>query len=314
MAPKAVIALGGNALGSDPVKQLDKIQLASVHIVDLIAQGYQVILTHGNGPQVGTINLAFSESSKFNDKIPKMKLPECAAMSQGYIGYHLETAIQNEIAKRSLPQKVVTVVTRMEVDPNDPAFSHPVKPIGSHYTKEEVEQIAKKEPSFTYMEDAGRGYRRTVPSPYPISIPEPSPIISLLNNNYIVVACGGGGIPVVKVENGIYKGVDAVIDKDLATSKLADLVNADYMLILTCVDSVYINWNQPNQAAIKKMSVTQAQKYCQEGQFAPGSMLPKVQAAIEFVRNNPQRTAIICSLEHASLAIKAQSGTQICSE
>lgn len=311
MSHRAVVALGGNALGNTPEEQIAKVKEAAPHIVELISQGYEVVVTHGNGPQVGMINLAFDEVSKTNDKIPNMGFPECAAMSQGYIGYHLQSGIQDELSRKGLSLIAATVITRMEVDARDPAFTNPVKPIGGYYTKEEVEKIAKKDSSFTYMEDSGRGYRRTIASPYPINIIERDSILSLLKNEFVVVACGGGGVPVVKMDNGSYKGVSAVIDKDLASSKLAEIIDADYLLVLTAVDGVFLNFGGPEQEEIRTMSSDEAKRYCKEGHFADGSMLPKVRAAIEFVRKNLKRKAIICSLEKVDLAIKGQSGTQI---
>lgn len=311
MSSIVVVALGGNALGNAPEEQISRIKEVAPHIIGLISKGYKVIITHGNGPQVGMINLAFDESSKTNNKIPGIGFPECAAMSQGYIGYHLQSGIQDEIDRKGISFKAVTVITRMEVDVNDPAFVNPVKPIGGYYTKEQIEKIAQKDSSFTYMEDAGRGYRRSIASPYPINIIEKDSILSLLKNEFVVIACGGGGIPVVKLDNGTYKGVNAVIDKDLASSKLAGIINADYLLILTAVDAVSLNWGKSDQKEIKRMSSDEAERYCKEGHFADGSMLPKVRAAIEFVRGDSKRKSIICSLEKADLALKGQSGTEI---
>lgn len=311
MSLRAVIALGGNALGSTPEEQVKKIEEAAPHIVGLISQGYEIVVTHGNGPQVGMINLALDEGSQRNEKIPKMELPECTAMSQGYIGYHLQNGIHSEMKKQGMPWKVSTVITQIEVDKNDPAFSNPSKPIGSYYTKEQAEEMMKKSPTFTYKEDSGRGYRRMVASPKPIDIVEKDTILSLLEDEFVVIACGGGGIPVVKLKDNHYEGISAVIDKDLAAARLAELIKADYLLILTAVDKVCLDFNTENQRELDVITTGDAEKYCTEGQFAPGSMLPKVQAAVEFVKSGENRKAVICSLDKVKFAMKGESGTSI---
>ena len=311
MASRIVIALGGNALGNTPGEQQQKIDSVAESLVGLIAQGYEIIVSHGNGPQVGMINLAFAEGSGQNSKIPYMPMPECTAMSQGYIGYHLQKGILKELRRRGMPWHVSTMVTQMEVDPKDEAFKKPTKPIGAYYTKEQAEELMKQSPGQVYAEDAGRGYRRMVPSPKPKDIVEKDSILNLLDNEFIVIACGGGGIPVVKKGDGIYEGIDAVIDKDFASAKLADLIDAEYFFILTAVDRVSINWGKPNQLDIERMTVEEAEKYCKEGHFAPGSMIHKVLAAVDFAKGKKGRKAVIASLEKAPLAIQGLSGTEI---
>ncbi|WP_066503930.1 carbamate kinase [Abyssisolibacter fermentans] len=308
---RIVIALGGNALGNTPKEQQEKVEIASKTLVNLISQGNEIIISHGNGPQVGMINLAFEEACKINNKIVPVELPECTAMSQGYIGYHLQNAIKKELNKQKMPWNVATVVTQIEVDKDDEAFENPRKPIGSFYTKEEAENLMAENEGLVIQEDAGRGYRRMVPSPLPKDIVEKECILNMLDNEFIVIACGGGGIPVVKNDDGKYEGVSAVIDKDFASAKLADTVKADYLFILTAVDQVSINFGKPNQKALDCISIKEAEKYCEQGHFASGSMLPKVNAAIEFVKGGKGRKAVIASLEKASLVIEGKSGTII---
>lgn len=308
---RIVIALGGNALGSTPKEQLQKVEEAATSLVKLIAQGNEIIVSHGNGPQVGMINLAFEEASKINDKVVPVELPECTAMSQGYIGYHLQNAMKKEVNTQGMSWNIATVVTQIEVDENDEAFKNPRKPIGGFYTEEEANEMMLADVNLIMKEDAGRGYRRMVPSPMPIDIVEKECILNMLNNEFVVIACGGGGVPVVKNNNGGYDGVPAVIDKDFASAKLADTVSADYLFILTAVDRVSINWGKPNQKDLEKLSVEEAEKYCDEGHFAPGSMLPKVKAAIDFVKSKKGRKAVIASLENASLVMEGKSGTII---
>lgn len=308
---RIVIALGGNALGNNPKEQQEMLEKTTKPLIDLISQGNEIVLSHGNGPQVGMINLAFDIASEKSDKIAKVELPECTAMSQGYIGYHLQKAIKKELRIQGMPWHVASVVTQVEVDKNDPAFNNPTKPIGGYYDEATAKQIMAEDSDMYFGEDAGRGYRRMVASPKPINIVEKEAILSMLDNEFIVVACGGGGIPVVKNSEGDYEGVSAVIDKDFATSKLAEVVDAEYLFILTAVDRVSINWGKPNQKDLVEISVDEALKYCEEGHFAPGSMLPKVQAAIGFVKSGKNCKAIIASLEKAPLAIKGKSGTII---
>jgi len=311
MSKRVVIALGGNALGKTPKEQLEKVKEASKSLVDLIEQGYEIIVAHGNGPQVGMINLAFEEGAKVNDNIVKFDLPECSAMSQGYIGFHLQNALESEMKLRELPYHAATMVTQIEVDSADEAFTNPTKPIGSFYSKEQADEMMSKDSNLIMKEDSGRGYRQVVASPKPQRIVEKDAILNLLNNEFVVVACGGGGIPVVKNKAGNLVGIPSVIDKDFASAKLADEIDADYLIILTAVDRVAINFNTPSQEDVAEMSVEQADIYIKENQFAPGSMLPKVEAAKSFVKGNSKRKAIIASLEKASQAIAGESGTMI---
>lgn len=308
---RIVIALGGNALGNNAEEQQRMIDDAAPSLIGLIKQGHEIIVSHGNGPQVGMINLAFDTASRQTDKIAKMELPECTAMSQGYIGYHLQKGILKELRRVGMPWHVATVVTQVEVDGNDPAFTHPSKPIGAFYDEETVKNLMREHPELVFAEDAGRGWRRMVPSPKPVGIVERDSILNLLDHEFIVIACGGGGIPVIKGADGNYQGVPAVIDKDFASAELADAVGAQYLFILTAVDKVAVNWGKANQQNLDEMTVAQAEAYCEEGQFAAGSMLPKVQAAIRFVKSGENRRAVIASLEKAPLAMRGLSGTMI---
>ncbi|MBN2880258.1 MAG: carbamate kinase [Clostridia bacterium] len=309
--PRAVIALGGNALGNTPEEQKIKVRQAVKPLIEVIKAGNEIIISHGNGPQVGMINLAFEEASKANDKVVAFDLPECTAMSQGYIGYHLQNALQAEIFEQKKPWYVASVVTQIEVDKNDSAFENPSKPIGSFYSKEEAEAMMAADPSLVMKEDAKRGYRRIVPSPRPIRIIEKESIESMLDHKFIVVTCGGGGIPVVRQDDGSYIGVPAVIDKDYASGLLAEAVFADYFFILTAVDRVSLNYGTPEQVDLEKMTVAEAERYAAEGHFSRGSMLPKVQAAVNFVKGGKHRKALIASLDKAPLALKGESGTLI---
>ena len=308
---RIVIALGGNALGNNGKEQQEKIEAACPALVGLINQGHEIIVTHGNGPQVGMINLAFDVASSNSDKVPPMDFPECAAMSQGYIGYHLQKGIKKELRIQNMPWQVATVITQTIVDQNDPAFENPTKPIGGFYTEDKVPAVQAEHPDWVLKEDAGRGWRRVVPSPRPIEIVERKSILNLLDNEYIVIASGGGGIPVIQDENGDLTGVAAVIDKDFAAAKLAEAVGADYLFILTAVDRVCINFGKPDQKELETMTVGEAEKYIDEKQFAAGSMLPKVQAAMEFVKSGWGKRAVIASLEKAPLAMRGESGTMI---
>ena len=307
MSKRIVIALGGNALGNTPYEQLQLVTETAKPIVDLIEQGNEVIIAHGNGPQVGMINLGMSTAAEAKAIKSDMPFPECGAMSQGYIGYHLQNAIGNELAARGLKKEVATVVTQVLVDENDPAFQNPTKPIGSFYDKETAEKIAA-EKGYTMVEDAGRGYRQVVPSPKPIDVIEKNTVNALIQSGCVVITVGGGGIPVIRKDGKLY-GTPAVIDKDFASAKLAELVKADALVILTAVDRVCINWGKPNQESLSEMTVAEAEKYCEEGHFAPGSMLPKVKAAINFAKAGG--SAIIASLENAGAAVKGESGTVV---
>lgn len=308
MAERIVVALGGNALGNNPEEQLALVRGTAKTIVDLVEKGYEVVIGHGNGPQVGMINLAMEFSSNKGGNTPYMPFPECGAMTQGYIGYHLQQAIQAELRARNINKPCATVVTQVVVDENDPGFQHPTKPVGSFYSKEEADRIAA-EKGFIFVEDAGRGYRRVVPSPIPKRIVELDVVERLVASGAIVITVGGGGIPVVETDAGL-KGVAAVIDKDRASSLLAQDLKADRLIILTAVDRVCVNFNQPDQRELACMTLAEAEQYIGEKQFAPGSMLPKVQSCMEFVRNNEHGgTALITSLSRAAEALEGKTGT-----
>lgn len=310
MAERIVVALGGNALGKNPEEQLELVRHTAKTIVDLSAAGYEVIIGHGNGPQVGMINLAMEFSASHGGKTPYMPFPECGAMSQGYIGYHLQQAIQAELSRRGIRKQCATIVTQVVVDEKDPGFAHPTKPVGSFYSKEEAEAIAA-EKGFTFVEDAGRGYRRVVPSPIPKRIVELDVVERLVNAGDIVITVGGGGIPVVETPDGL-KGVAAVIDKDRSSALLACDIHADKLIILTAVDRVCVHFNQPDQKELSAMTVSEAEKLISEKEFAPGSMLPKVESCIEFVRNSQTGgTALITSLARAAEALEGKTGTVI---
>ena len=300
-----VISLGGNALGNNAEEQKELLKEVAKPIVDLIANWNEVIIIHGNGPQVGMINLAFN-----NENVPDMPFPECGAMSEGYIGYHIQNAIDNRLNELGIHRPVTTIVTQVLVDKNDPMFNNPTKPIGKFYSKQESEEIAAKT-GYIFKEDAGRGYRRVVASPLPIDIIEKDSIDKLVENKHVVICAGGGGIPVIKNEDGSLQGVAAVIDKDFASAKVAELTHADYLVILTAVENVCINFNKENQQALHHIGRNKLTEYVKEGHFAKGSMLPKVQACLQFLESNPQATAIIASLDQASLAVQEKAGTII---
>lgn len=309
MKDKIVVALGGNALGNSPTEQLELVKNTAKPIVDLIEEGHEVILAHGNGPQVGMINLAMDTAAQHNGKIPEMPFPECGSMSQGYIGYHLQNAIREELLNRDMKVPVATVVTQVIVDENDPAFQKPTKPIGAFYSKEEADHLIKDK-GFTMVEDAGRGYRRVVASPLPLDVAEKETVKTLVDNGHIVITVGGGGIPVIQKGNRLV-GVPAVIDKDFASAKMAELLDADYLIILTAVEKVAINYGKPEEKWLSELSIEEARQYIGEGHFAPGSMLPKVQAAIKFAESKPGRRALITSLEKAKDGIDGLTGTVI---
>lgn len=304
---RIVVALGGNALGNSPEEQLELVKNTAKSLVDMIEQGHEIIIVHGNGPQVGMINLAMDHASK-SIGTSEMPFPECGAMSQGYIGYHLQNSIGTELKKREINKKVATVVTQVVVDRNDPAFQNPTKPIGAFMDKAEADELAKK--GINVVEDAGRGYRRVVPSPKPSRIEEIDIIKALVNNGTVVIACGGGGIPVVEEENYLI-GVPSVIDKDFASEKLAENLDADYLVILTAVEKVAINFGKPDEKWLAELSPEEALTYALEGHFAPGSMLPKVEACIKFANSKTGRRALITSLEKAEEGIKGLTGTVI---
>ena len=295
MGKRIVIALGGNALGNTPYEQLSLVTETAKPIVDLIAQGNEVVIAHGNGPQVGMINLGLSTAAEAGAIKADMPFPECGAMSEGYIGYHLQQAIGNELASRGMDKPVATIVTQTVVSRDDPAFQNPTKPVGAFYDKETADRIAA-EKGYTMVEDAGRGYRQVVPSPKPFDIVEAESIKALFNAGHVVIAVGGGGIPVVRKDGKVY-GTPAVIDKDFGSELLAELLDADVLVILTAVEKVAINFNKPDQKGLDDLTPAQAKAYMDENQFAKGSMLPKVQAAVKFAESKPGRTALITLLE-----------------
>ncbi len=307
---RIVIALGGNALGNTSDEQLERVRITAEAVVEIVKEGYEVIVCHGNGPQVGMINLAFEKGHEAG-LVPEMHLPECTAMSQGYIGYHLQQAIDQALVKNSINDTVViTMLTQVIVDPQDPAFQNPTKPIGGYYNEEEANRLMA-ETGQKYVEDSGRGYRRVVPSPQPVSIYERISLNTLINANHVVIAGGGGGIPVVKEADGSYHGVAAVVDKDLAAEKIAELVDADAFVILTAVDRVSLHFGKPDQKDLDKITLKEAEQYVKEGHFAAGSMLPKVKAAMKFIENKEDGISVICSLEKVSEALSGNTGTRI---
>ena len=309
MGKRIVIALGGNALGSTPYEQLSLVTETAKPIVDLIAQGNEVVIAHGNGPQVGMINLGLATAAEAKAIKSDMPFPECGAMSQGYIGYHMQNAIGNELAARGMAKDVATVVTQVLVEESDPAFQHPTKPVGAFYDRETADRIAA-EKGYTMVEDAGRGYRQVVPSPKPVDVIEKNTVKALVGSGTVVITVGGGGIPVVRRE-GRLVGVPAVIDKDFASAKLAELLDADLLVILTAVEKVAINFGKPDQRGLDALTPAEAREYIAQGQFAPGSMLPKVEAAVQFAESKPGRAALITLLEKARDGIEGRTGTRI---
>ena len=304
---RVVIALGGNALGNDPITQKENARLAAISLMPIIKAGYEVVITHGNGPQVGLINLAFTEGNNVNEKVYQMPFAECGAMSEGYIGYHLQNALLNEFKKNGINNSVCSVTTQVEVDINDQAFLNPTKPIGSFYSREEATLISQKM-GYTMKEDSGRGYRRVIASPRPLRIVEEKAICDLLEAKDIVIAVGGGGVPVIN-KDGEYVGIDAVIDKDFASSKLASDIHADYLLILTAVPNATINFRKENEEALFDITVDKISEYNVLGHFGSGSMKPKVEASIAFAKTGG--ISIITSIENAYDAILGKAGTRI---
>lgn len=308
---RVVIALGGNALEdkslpSTAESQLKVVKRTCEYVADISCKGYEMAIVHGNGPQVGRILLA---SEKAKDVTPPMPFDVCGAMSQGYIGYHIQQSLKLALKKRNRMLPVVSIVTQMVVEKEDKAFNNPTKPIGPFYTEEEAKKLAN-EKGYTVKEDAGRGWRRVVPSPTPKRIVELDTIKKLWDTT-ISIACGGGGIPVIEKEDGSLEGIAAVIDKDFAAERLAEDLDADILMILTEVESVSINFNKPNQENLSNLTIELAEKYIKEGHFAPGSMLPKVMAAVNFAKSKPERKAIITSLYKAAEALDGKSGTVI---
>ncbi|HKM98625.1 MAG TPA: carbamate kinase [Buttiauxella sp.] len=308
MSKKIVLALGGNALGDDLAGQMEAVKCTSRAIVDLIAQGHQVVVTHGNGPQVGMINLAFEAAAKTEAHSPMLPMSVCVALSQGYIGYDLQNALREELLARNIHKPVTTLITQVEVDANDPAFLNPSKPIGSFFSKEEAEQMALK--GTVMKEDAGRGYRRVVASPKPIDIIEKETVKTLMDAGQVVITVGGGGIPVIREGNHL-RGASAVIDKDWASARLAEMIDADMLIILTAVEKVAINYGKPNEQWLDRLSLADAQRFIDEEHFAKGSMLPKVEAALSFARSRTGREALITVLSKAKEGIEGKTGTII---
>lgn len=311
--PSVVVALGGNALGNTPAEQLELVKNTASHIVDMVNDGVNVVVTHGNGPQVGMINNAFDVASKDpSAKVPAMPFPECGAMSQGYIGYHLTQAILGELKHRGIMRSAVNVITQTVVDPGDSAFQNPTKPVGAFMTEDEAGEFARAT-GCTVREDAGRGWRRVVASPVPQRIVEFDAVKDLMDAGYIVVSTGGGGVPVFEA-NDAYEGVAAVIDKDRSASMLAAGFKADMLVILTAVEKVCVNFGKPDQKALDHMTPAEAHEYIEQGQFAPGSMLPKVEACLDYVAKYPQGRALITSLECAAAGLRGETGTVISNE
>ena len=311
MGKRIVIALGGNALGNNLPEQMLAVKQTAKAIADLIEEGHEVVIAHGNGPQVGMIQNAMTELTRSDpEKYIPCPLSVCVAMSQGYIGYDLQNALREELLDRGLRKSVSTVLTQVEVDPEDPAFKNPTKPIGAFMTKEEAEKMVA-ERGYDVMEDAGRGYRRVVASPQPQSIVEIDSIRDMVDAGLVVVAYGGGGIPVFQTEGNHLKGAAAVIDKDFASCVLAQQLDADCLVILTAVEKVAVNFGKPDQQWLDSLTPEQARTYIGEGQFAPGSMLPKVEAAVKFAESKAGRTALITLLEKARDGIAGKTGTAI---
>ena len=307
---RIVIALGGNALGNTLPEQMAAVKITARAIVDLIEEGCEVVVAHGNGPQVGMINNAMLALTHEDEKQPNTPLSVCVAMSQAYIGYDLQNALREELLNRGITDiPVATMITQVRVDENDPAFENPSKPIGRFLTKEQADEMAEKY-NYIMKEDAGRGYRRVVASPKPQEIVEIGTIRNMVNAGELVIACGGGGIPVTLQGNHL-KGASAVIDKDFASCLMAKNLDADFLIILTAVEKVAVNYGKPDEKWIDHMTVEEAKQYMEEGHFAPGSMLPKVQAAVDFAESKPGRQALITLLEKAKAGINGVTGTRI---
>jgi carbamate kinase len=309
-----IVAIGGNSLvrenGRDSIQdQYEAVCETAVNIADMVEEGYDVVVTHGNGPQVG-FGLRRSEIANEIAGMPEIPLVNCGADTQGGIGYQIQQALTNEFAERGINKKVATVITQVEVSKDDPNFKNPTKPVGSFFTLEQSEEMKKEHPDWIFIEDSGRGYRRVVPSPKPIDIVEKDAIKTLINSGFVVIAVGGGGIPVVKSDNNTYQGIDAVIDKDFATSLLAEQVNAETLIITTGVSRVCINFGKPNQLALEKISVEETKQFVLENHFPPGSMLPKIEASLNFLQNNGTRV-IITNPESLKDAINENAGTHI---
>ncbi|MBT2699901.1 carbamate kinase [Bacillus sp. ISL-40] len=309
-----IVAIGGNSLvrekGRDTVQdQYEAVCETAINIADMVEEGFNVVVTHGNGPQVG-FGLRRSEIANEEVGMPIVPLVNCGADTQGGIGYQIQQALTNEFSNRGLNKKVATVITQVEVSIDDPNFKNPTKPVGSFFTLEQAEEMKKEHPDWTFIEDSGRGYRRVVPSPKPIDIVEKEAIKTLINAGFVVIAVGGGGIPVIKKGNNTYEGIDAVIDKDFATSLLAEQVKAETLIITTGVSRVCINFGRPNQKALEKITIEETKQYILENHFALGSMLPKIEASLSFLEKNGSRV-IITNPESLKEAINEQAGTHI---
>ena len=309
MGKRIVIALGGNALGNNLPEQMEAVRHTARAIVDLIEQGNEVVVAHGNGPQVGMIQEAMTQLTRSDpEKYIPCPLSVCVAMSQGYIGYDLQNALREEMLDRGIEMGAATVLTQVEVDPEDPAFANPTKPIGAFMTREEADRMIA-ERGYDVIEDAGRGYRRVVASPRPVGIVELDTIRSLVETNHVVIACGGGGIPVFHTEGHHLNGAAAVIDKDFAAARLAEQLDADFLVILTAVEKVAVNFGKPDQQWLDELTPADVERYVAEGQFAPGSMLPKVEAALAFAQSGPGRSSLITLLDRAADGIAGKTGT-----
>ena len=309
MNKRIVLALGGNALGDNPAAQKAAVKVAAKAIADLVQDGNQVVITHGNGPQVGMIKLAMETANKHNGSLPEMPMYDCVAMSQGYIGVDIQNELREELIRRGIPKPVVTVVTQIVVDEKDPAFSDPTKPIGAFYSEEEAREMIAR--GYEFKEDSGRGWRRVIASPKPIETIEAETVRILLEAGQIPIAAGGGGVPVIKGEGDSLVSVNAIIDKDFASAKLAEELGADMLVILTAVEKVALNYRKPDERLLSEMSVEAAERYTLEGHFAPGSMLPKVEASVGFVKTGHGRSALITLLAKAKEALEGKTGTVI---
>lgn len=308
---KVVVALGGNAILSTDASakaQQEALMETAKYLVKFIEQGDELIISHGNGPQVG--NLLIQQQAADSEKTPAMPLDTCVAMTEGSIGYWLQNAMGEVLKEKGIDKDVVSLVTQVIVDENDPSFKNPSKPVGPFYTEEEANEQMKADSTVTFKEDAGRGWRKVVASPKPISIKEARVIETLVEQGVITVSVGGGGIPVVETATGL-EGREAVIDKDFASEKLAEIIDADLLIVLTGVDNVYVNYQKPDQKKLETVSVSEMKQYIDENQFAPGSMLPKVEAVIAFVEAKPKAKAIITSLENIENLLASEEGTII---
>jgi carbamate kinase len=308
MGQTIVIALGGNALGESLAEQMAAVKSTSRSIIDLLAQGHRVVVTHGNGPQVGMIDTAFEAAAMTEAHTPHLPMSVCVALSQGYIGYDLQNALREELLDRGMRVPVASLITQVIVDEHDPAFKDPVKPIGSHFSKDQAEAMMRN--GYVMKEDAGRGWRRVVASPKPLDVVEKETVRAMVQAGQLAIAVGGGGIPVYRQGNHL-KGASAVVDKDLASARLADLIDADVLIILTAVERVALNFGKPDQRWLDRMTVDEARRYIQEGHFAKGSMLPKVQAAVDFAASRPGRSTLITLLAKAKDGIEGRTGTRI---